>query len=30
MNSGCYENDISKSFISLKAIDKNKLSEVED
>ncbi len=29
MNSGCYENDISKVFISLKAIDKNKLSEVE-
>ena len=29
MNSGCYNSDISKSFISLKAIDKNSLSEVE-
>ena len=29
MNSGCYENDISKVLISLKAIDKKKLSEIE-
>ena len=29
MNSGCYENDISKILISLQAIDKNKLSEIE-
>ena len=29
MNSGCYDNDISKVFISLQAIDKNELSEVE-
>ena len=29
MNSGCYENDISKVLISLKAIDKNNLSEIE-
>ena len=29
MNSGCYDNDISKVLISIKAIDKNKLSEIE-
>ena len=29
MNSGCYDNDISKVLISLQAIDKNKLSEIE-
>ena len=29
MNSGCYENDISKVLISLKAIDKNTFSEIE-
>ena len=29
MNSGCYENDISKVLISLKAIDMNKLKEIE-
>ena len=29
MNSGCYNNDISKVLISVNAIDKNKLSEVE-
>ena len=29
MNSGCYENDISKVLLSIKAIDINKLSEVE-
>ena len=29
MNSGCYENDISKILVSIKAIDKNKLSEIE-
>ncbi len=29
MNSGCYENDISKVLISFRAIDKNKLTEVE-
>ena len=29
MNSGCYDNDISKVLISLKAIDKNNLSEIE-
>ena len=29
MNSGCYENDISKVLISVNAIDKNNLSEVE-
>ena len=29
MNSGCYENDISKVLISIKAIDKNKFSEIE-
>ncbi len=29
MNSGCYKNDISKVLISIQAIDKNKLSEVE-
>ena len=29
MNSGCYENDISKVLISIQAIDKNKLSEIE-
>ena len=28
MNSGCYDNDISKVLISLKAIDKNNLSEI--
>ena len=29
MNSGCYENDISQVLISVKAIDKNKLLEIE-
>ena len=29
MNSGCYENDISKVLISIRAIDKKKLSSVE-
>ena len=29
MNSGCYNNDISRVLISVNAIDKNKLSEVE-
>ena len=29
MNSGCYENDISKTLLSLKAIDKSKLAEIE-
>lgn len=29
MNSGCYNNDISKILLSIKAIDKKKLSEVE-
>ena len=29
MNSGCYENDISKVLISIKAIDKNDGKEVE-
>ena len=29
MNSGCYDNDISKILISIQAIDKNKLSQVE-
>ena len=29
MNSGCYNNDISKILISVTAIDKNKLTEVE-
>ena len=29
MNSGCYENDISNILISIKAIDRKKLSEVE-
>ena len=29
MNSGCYENDISKVLVSIQAIDKKKLSEVE-
>ena len=29
MNSGCYENDISKVLVSLKAIDKNNMSEIE-
>lgn len=29
MNSGCYDNDISKVLISINAIDKNKLTEVE-
>ena len=29
MNSGCYENDISKVLVSIEAIDKKKLSEVE-
>ena len=29
MNSGCYENDISKVLLSIKAIDINKLSEIE-
>ena len=29
MNSGCYDNDISKILISIKVIDKNNLSEFE-
>ena len=29
MNSGCYENDISKTLLSITALDKEKLSEVE-
>jgi len=29
MNSGCYDNDISKTLLSIKAIDKNNLSEIE-
>tara|TARA_B100001564_G_C20574794_1_gene640130 strand:+ start:248 stop:1153 length:906 start_codon:yes stop_codon:yes gene_type:complete len=29
MNSGCYDNDISKILLSLKAIDKKKLTEIE-
>ena len=29
MNSGCYENDISKVLLSLKAIDKNRFLEIE-
>jgi len=29
MNSGCYENDISKVLLSIEAIDKNKLSVIE-
>ena len=29
MNSGCYENDISKILISVKAIDLNELKEIE-
>ena len=29
MNSGCYDNDISKVLVSIKAIDKNNLSEIE-
>ena len=29
MNSGCYDNDISQVLLSIKAIDKNKLSEIE-
>ena len=29
MNSGCYENEISRVLVSLKAIDKNDLSEIE-
>ena len=29
MNSGCYENDISKVLISITAVDKNTLSEIE-
>ena len=29
MNSGCYDNDLSKVLISIQAIDKNTLSEVE-
>ena len=29
MNSGCYDNDISKILISIKAIDRNNFSEVE-
>ena len=29
MNGGCYNNDISRVLISVNAIDKNKLSEVE-
>ena len=29
MNSGCYDNDISKILISIKAVDKNKLSLIE-
>ena len=29
MNSGCYDNDISKVLLSIQAIDKNTLSEIE-
>ena len=29
MNSGCFENEISKVLVSLQAIDKNKLKEIE-
>ena len=29
MNSGCYESEISKVLLSIQAIDKDKLSEVE-
>ena len=29
MNSGCYDSDISKVLISIKAIDKNRLTEIE-
>ena len=29
MNSGCYDNDISKVLLSIKAIDKDKCSEIE-
>ena len=29
MNSGCYENDISKVLISIRAIDLKNLSEIE-
>ena len=29
MNSGCYENDISKVLVSIQAIDKKKLSVIE-
>ena len=29
MNSGCYENDVSKVLLSIQAIDKNKLTEIE-
>ena len=29
MNSGCYDNDISKVLLSIRAIDKNSLSEIE-
>ena len=29
MNSGCYDNDISKVLLSIQAIDKNKFSEIE-
>ena len=29
MNSGCYDNDISKVLLSIQAIDKNNLSEIE-
>ena len=29
MNSGCYNNDISKALISIKAINKNNFSEIE-
>ena len=29
MNSGCYDNEISKVLVSLQAIDKNKLAEIE-
>ncbi len=29
MNSGCYENEISKVLVSFQAIDKNKLTEIE-
>ena len=29
MNSGCYKNDISKVLLSIRAIDKNTLTEIE-